>query len=168
MFGNNLKIKYLLIGLTVLSLGSGSFDLHAQEAVLVTGGSATQNTGSVSYSVGQMFYTAYTGTNGSMTEGVQQPFEISGPTALEEYYGKLVLVSTYPNPTTDFLSLKVESLELSAWSFQLYDSKGMLLENKKIEGNETIIPMSTYSPSTYFLIVREGNKEIGTFKIIKH
>jgi hypothetical protein len=162
-----MKLRYLKISFTVL-FGLGLTELQAQETILATGGVESSSTGSVSYSVGQTVYTVNTGIDISITEGVQQPFEISGPTALEEATGILLLVSTYPNPTTDFLILKVENLELSTLSFQLYDIKGMLLENKKIEGIETRITMSNYIPSTYILNVSNGNKELRTFKIIKH
>jgi hypothetical protein len=39
------------------------------------GGEATGSGGSVSYSVGQVVYTTNTGINGSVAQGVQQPYE---------------------------------------------------------------------------------------------
>jgi hypothetical protein len=116
-------------------------------------------------------YTTNTGTNGTVAQGVQQPFEISVVTGLEEAKGINLSVSAYPNPTTDFLNLKVDAstpLSIQSMSYQLYDINGKLLENKKIEGNETSIVMSNLVPATYFVKVTEGNKEVKTFKIIKY
>lgn len=49
----------------VLLLGLGLTRLQAQEAIPASGGNATGNGGSASYSVGQVVYTTNTGTNGS-------------------------------------------------------------------------------------------------------
>jgi hypothetical protein len=151
----------------VLLLGLGLTGLQAQESVNVTGGNASGSGGSVSYSVGQVLYHTHTRTNGSVAEGVQQPFEISVVTAIEEAKGINLSVSAYPNPTTDFLHLKVESEKLKNLSYQLFDMNGMLLQSEKTTGNQTSIVMSNLVPATYFVIVIQGNKEVKTFKIIK-
>ena len=152
----------------VLLFGLGLTGLQAQETIPATGGNASGSGGSASYSVGQVIYTTNTGTNGSVAQGVQQPFEILVVTGIDEAKGINLVVSVYPNPTTDFLQLKVESEKLKDLSFQLYNMQGKLLQNKKIEGNETSIVMSNLVPATYFVKVTEGNKAIKTFKIIKN
>jgi hypothetical protein len=152
----------------VLLLGFGLTGLQAQEAIPATGGNASGSGGSVSYSVGQVIYTTNTGTHGSVAQGVQQPYEISVVTGIEEAIGINVSVLAYPNPVTEFLKLKVESYKVVNLSYQLYDMIGRLLENKKITGNETNIAMSNHLPATYFLKITEGTKEVKTFKIIKN
>ena len=47
--------------------------IQSQESVLAAGSEATGAGGTVSYSIGQLFYTSQTGGNGSLSEGVQQP-----------------------------------------------------------------------------------------------
>jgi hypothetical protein len=158
------KIKFC----TVLLFGFGLTGLQAQESVNATGGNASGSGGTVTYSIGQVVYTTNTGTNGSVAQGVQQPFEISVVTGLEEAKGINLSVSAFPNPATDFLTLEVENYELSALTFQLYDMNGKLLQNEKITGNQTNIVMSNLVPATYFVKVTESNKEIKTFKIIKN
>ena len=125
----------------------------------------------MSYTVGQVVYTTNTGTNGSVAQGVQQPFEISVVTGIEEAKGITLQCSAYPNPTTDFLTLKVDastSLSTQSMEYQLFDINGKLLENKKVEDDETSIVMSNLVPATYFLKIIQNNKEIKTFKIIKN
>ena len=151
----------------VLLLGLGLTGLQAQTSINATGGNASGSGGSSSYSVGQVAYQTHTGTNGSVAQGVQQPFEISVVTAIEEAKGINLSVSAYPNPTTDYLTLEVKEFELSNMSFQLYDMSGKLLQNEKITGNQTSIVMSNLVPATYFVKVTESNKEVKTFKIIK-
>ena len=152
----------------VLLLGLGLTGLHAQTAVPATGGNASGSGGTVAYSVGQVVYTTNTGTNGSVAQGVQQPFEISVVTGIEEAKGINLSVLAYPNPTTDYLTLEVKDFELSTLHFQLYNMSGKLLESKKITGNQTSIVMSNLVPATYFVKVTESNKEVKTFKIIKN
>jgi hypothetical protein len=153
----------------VFLLGLGLTGLQAQTAVPATGGHASGSGGTVNYSVGQVVYTTNTGgSNGTVAQGVQQPFEISVVTGLVEAKGINLSVSAYPNPTTDFLNLKVENYNNTNLSYQLFDISGKLLETKKITGNETSIVMSNLVLATYFVKVTEENKEIITFKIIKN
>jgi len=153
----------------ILLLGLGLTGLQAQTAVPATGSNASGSGGTVSYSVGQVVYTTNTGgSNGSVAQGVQQPFEISVVTGLEEAKGINLSVSAYPNPTTDFLNLKIENYDNTNLSYQLFDISGKLLETKKLEGNQTNIVMSNLVPATYFVKVTDGNKEVKTFKIIKN
>ena len=152
----------------VLLLGLGLTGLQAQESVNATGGDALGSGGSASYSVGQVVYTTNTGTNGSVAQGVQQAFEISVVTGIEEAKGINLSVSAYPNPTTDYLTLEVKDVELLNLHFQMYDMNGKLLQNEKITGNQTSIVMSNLVPATYFVKVIQGNKEVKTFKIIKN
>jgi hypothetical protein len=154
-----------------LLLGLGLTGLQAQEVVPASGGEASGSAGSVSYSVGQLVYTTNTGTNGTVAQGVQQPYEISVVSGLKEAKGISLMISAYPNPATDFLLLKVDAstnLNIQSMSYQLYDISGKLLENKKIEGNETSIAMSNLLPSTYFVKVIQEKKEVKIFKIIKN
>lgn len=152
----------------VLLLGLGLTVLHAQEAIPVTGSNTLGSTGTVSWSVGQVIYNNHTGTNGSVWEGVQQPFEISIIVSMDETKDIRLSVSAYPNPTDNYLTLSIDELELTNLSFQLYDMNGKLLQNEKITGNKTRIVMNNFMPATYFLKVNHFNEEIKTFKIIKN
>jgi hypothetical protein len=160
------KNLLILLGLTI------SLFTNAQVAIPTTGGNASGSGGSISYTIGQVIYTTNTGTNGSVAQGVQQPFEISIVTGIEQAKGINLNCSVYPNPTTDYLTLKVDNIELSALNFQLFDINGRLLVNKKIVGNESTIPMKNLVPATYFLkviqMMHTSSQEVKTFKIIKN
>jgi len=151
----------------VLLLGLGLTGLHAQESVNGTGGNASGSGGSASFSVGQVVYLVHTGTTGSVAEGVQQPYEISVATAIEVAKGINLSVSAYPNPTSDYLQLQVESKKLKDFSFKLFDVYGKLLQEHKNIGTVTQIEMSHYKSGVYFLKVLTNNQLIKTFKIIK-
>jgi hypothetical protein len=157
-------MKYLLVFLFVIGLTR----LQAQEAIFVNGGNASSSGGSVSYSVGQVAYITNTGITGSVVQGVQQPYEISIVSRIEEATGINLVLSVYPNPATDFLTLMVENYNKENLSYQLCDINGKLIENKVIEGNGTSIVMSSLVPATYFLKVTQNNKEVKAFKIVKN
>ncbi|MEI7979940.1 MAG: T9SS type A sorting domain-containing protein [Bacteroidota bacterium] len=159
------KLKFSAFILLGLGLTNG---VKAQTAIAASGGTASGSSGNVNYTVGQIVYTTNTGTNNSAAEGVQQPYEISGVTGLTETSGIILSTSIYPNPTSDFVILKIGNYKVSDLSYQLFDLKGCQMESKKVNGIETNIDLSELIPATYFLKVIENNKEIKTFKIIKN
>lgn len=165
---NLLKIRHRL-SITILMLViSATVRINAQEVIPATGANISGAKGSISYTVGQLVYTTNAGSIGSVTQGIQQSFEIKIVNGIKDTEGINLSVSAYPNPTTDYLILKVSEYPLSVAKFQLYDLNGKLLESKKIENNETSIFMGNLLPATYFLKIINGNTEIKTFKIRKN
>lgn len=169
------KLRFIIF----ILICSGMLVLQAQENTTIhqvipaAGGEATGDGGSASYSVGQTFYKTTPGTdNHYIAEGVQQPFEISIETGIEEALGINLIISAYPNPAQDFLILRIdntaEMLNYEVLRIQFYDLNGKLLVNKKVNGNSTNIDMSLYVPGTYFLKVIEGKREVKVFKVIKN
>jgi hypothetical protein len=152
----------------VLLFWLGLTGLQAQAVVSATGGNASGIGGSVNYSVGQVFYTTNRGTNGSEAQGVQQAYEITDLTGIETPSEITLKYTAFPNPTTNFLKLKVGDLKMENLFYQLYDMSGKLLEYKMVKDNETIISMSQLVPATYFLKVIQNTKEVKSFKIIKN
>ncbi len=155
---------------TIFLFAVGLTGLHAQESVNASGGQLSGTGGSVAYSVGQIVYSVNTGPNGSVSEGVQQPYEISTVTGIEDIAINFT-VSTYPNPITDYLTLQIDVNEdhnIELMSYFLYDNYGKLLRNERITGSQTSIDMSNLSPGIYFVKVMEENNDIKTFKTIKN
>jgi hypothetical protein len=146
----------------------GLTGLQAQTTVSAAGGKVLGIGGSVSYSVGQVFYTTNQGTNGSLAQGVQQAFEITNLTGIESSRYITLQYSAFPNPTTGFLKLKVQDFNTENLIYQLFDISGKLLEYNKVKDNETIIDMSQLVPSTYFLKIIQNTKDVKSFKIIKN
>ena len=159
--------KKVYVSLIVLS-GLVQTGLQAQSASTATGGNATGSGGTVSYSVGQTGYTTQTGTTGTVAQGVQQPYEISVVAGIEEAKAITLDCTAYPNPTTDFLRLKVLDYDTVNLTYQIYDSSGKQLVNRKVEGSETTISMQGLVRGSYFLKVTDNKQEIKTFKIIKN
>jgi hypothetical protein len=151
----------------MLLLGIGLSLLQAQEAIPATGGNASGSGGMASYTVGQIVYTTNAGTDGSAAQGVQQPFEISIVTGLEEAKDITIQYIVYPNPANDYLILKIQGKVRTQCIASIYDIKGNLLENKKNIGSETIFNMSNLIPAAYLMKVSVNEKEIIIFRIVK-
>lgn len=160
-------MKILNVAIVIFCLISFEFTIQAQNA-FTSGGNASGSGGSVSYSVGQVVYATNIGSGGSVAQGVQQPYEISVPTGLEDAKDINLVFLAYPNPTVDILILKIGNYDNNSLSYMLYDINAKILENKKVTGSQTHITMGNLFPGTYFLKIVAGRKEIKTFKIIKN
>lgn len=161
----DMKIKTSLLLLICIV---GLQNLFAQESVVVSGGQAT-GSGSVSYSIGQLVTKTNEGTNGNrISEGLQQPYEISVVTYVEKMTDKSYYISAYPNPTKSLLILNVESNDFKGVTYQLFDTKGILIKSEELLLEETYINISELKPANYFLKVIDNNQLMKTFKIIKN
>ena len=164
-----MKIKNLNF---IVLLFLGLSNIQAQEVIPSTGGEANGSGGSVSYTIGQVVYSTKTGTNGSsITEGVQQPYEISVITSIPEALDINLYVSVFPNPATEYLIVKVDSstlLDIQSLQYKLYDINGKLLKIIKATGTETKIEISNLVFAKYFVTVTNNKREIKTFEIIKN
>ena len=145
-------MRYKKLKLSAVFLISfGLSGVYAQEAILAAGGNALGSGSSVSYSVGQLVYATNTGSSGSVAQGVQQPYEISVVSGIEQGKHMNLICMAYPNPTTDLLTLKTENYDNKVLSYLLYNVNGKLLESKKLTGNKTTISMANHAPATYLL-----------------
>jgi hypothetical protein len=139
---------------------------QAQESANASGGEATGTGGTVAYSIGQIIYTTATGTNGSLAQGVQQPYEISNVGIKETALN--ISLTAYPNPTTDNLTLQISDYNNEKLSYQLFDIQGKQLINGQIVAQQTQINMQSLPIATYFVnVVNQENKNVQSFKIIK-
>src|SRR5450759_4054107 len=77
-------MKHIRSFLCLLLLSGLGTTMHAQSTISATGGNASGTGGNLSYTIGQVAYMTISGITGTVTQGVQQPYEISVVSALEE------------------------------------------------------------------------------------
>ncbi len=141
--------------------------VHSQLTIVATGGDAIGTGGKVSYSIGQIAYSYESGSNGSVAQGVQQPFEIY--TLGNDDFPTITLeMIVFPNPTFNNVTLIIADYSTENLSYQLFDVNGKQIFDEKITYSETQINMLNLNSSIYFLEVTNQNKTIKTFKIIKN
>lgn len=158
-----MKFKIAKFIVILISVG---LSVQAQQATTAAGGDATGGGGSVTFSVGQVVYTTNTGANGSVAEGVQQPYEIFSDGIKETTMN--ISLTAFPNPTIKDLTLTVAGFSNEKLNYQLLDMHGKTLESKAITAKETQISMSNLSPATYFIQIDLEGKKIQAFKIVKN
>ena len=76
-------------------------------------------------------------------------------------------IHTFPNPASETVTILFENLETVA-EYQLFDLFGRNLMNGKITEEETALNISSLANGIYLLKVIEGNKTVGTAKIVKN
>ena len=148
-------------------LFGGVMYLPAQNAPVSSGGVSSGTGGSATYSIGQTDFITANGSNGTITQGLQQPYEILVLSGIEISEINLS-VSVFPNPTSDIITLSVKDLSTENLSYALYDLQGKLIKKDKLSGNETAITMGDLSNASYLIMVTDNKKEIKTFRIIKN
>ncbi|MFT5779858.1 MAG: hypothetical protein ACI837_002817 [Crocinitomicaceae bacterium] len=154
-------MKNALLYAFTIFLGSSGY---AQQNTVAAGGEASGTGGTVSYSIGQVDYINAQGTNGSVNQGVQQPFEFYPLGLGEETFAHVTL---FPNPTNEFIILQFETIT-NGLSYLLYDGRGRLLANGNIEQIETQIDMRAFTSGEYTLSILNGANKIQSIKIIKN
>ncbi len=171
-----LKIKIIFLLLFIMS------GIYAQKAITASGGDVSGTTGTVSFTLGEVVYTSHSGSNGSVAQGVQQPYIITEETSIEEAEGLNLTMIAYPNPATDFLIISIDNIEQTKHtlsqkhkqgfdtdlSYELFNINGRIFQKSRIESTSTPIDMTGLSSSFYHIRIKYGKDVIKTFKIIKN
>lgn len=160
-------MKKIILGFLWISLTSlGAVPLLSQTGPVSTGGDASNPTGAVSFSIGQVFFVSTTGMEGNINPGLQQPFEIFEVSGVDDLDIQLI-ARVFPNPTPGVVVLVVENPDLKQVYYNLVDLQGRLLVSNRITDKETTLKMEHLSDGTYFLHVYDPDRILKTFKLIK-
>lgn len=150
----------ILMGVTAAS---------AQSAIVPIGGDAQSNSGSVSFTVGQIAVQTSENSYGvTIGEGVQQPYEIM-TVGVDEYSEITLNAVVYPNPTENIAQLQLNGFEIPAGGLRaiLYDGNGKRLQNIKVTDDFTTFQIGQYATGTYYLELRGGKRVLKTFKVVR-
>ena len=140
--------------------------LFSQDAVVPSGGEGQGSGGTISYTVGQVFYHYYPGDEANITEGVQQAYEISVITGSDQDAYQLHL-SAFPNPVADRLVLESAAPDHVPLQWSMYSLSGQILDQGILEGKRVEINTQHLSASTYFIHISQDDQTVQSFKIIK-
>lgn len=144
-----------------------SSNAKAQFGTLSGGGMAQSISGSVSYSIGQVFYLSMHDSSGIASQGNQQCYELFTLYSDEKNMQNLQL-KVYPNPVSNILILQNNSPHRVNLKLLLYDGKGVLIKAQNTDLFSTDIVMSNLANAIYFLQVYSNNKMLQSYKIIKN
>ena len=157
-----MKTKSLLI----LSFAfCATIQIQAQNNTVSAGADAEGSNGSVSYSLGQVVYTSATGINGSINQGVQQPYDYDVITGIEHTEIELNL---YPNPTLGQVNLTIADSRTEEYSLSLFDATGRLLMQTSKLNELNSFSMESYAAGAYTLSVFKKEELVKSFRIIRN
>ena len=161
-----MKQRTILI-IFLLCMGGVTF---AQSAIVPVGGDAQSNSGSVSYTVGQIAVQTSANSDGSVSvaEGVQQPYEIQA-VGVDNYPQIALNAVVYPNPTENLAQLQLNGFEIPVGGLRaiLHDGNGKQLQTLTVTDDLTSFQIGHYATGTYYLEVRDGKRVLKTFKVIR-
>jgi hypothetical protein len=151
---------------TLLALCTCSLIAMAQQGTVASGGDATGSGGSVSHSTGQAVWTTADGQGGTVQQGVQQPYLVI-PTSLQPGPDGKLLLTAYPNPSSDELSIHANTVLSPLAEALLYTAEGRLVLRKVLDGTDTTLDLKALAAGTYHLAVQDGERPLGKFNVIK-
>jgi hypothetical protein len=156
-------MKLLTITISMLAL---SFSVRAQQAVVTAGGTDSATGGSVSYTIGQVVYESNTTSNGQVSEGVQQPYEIYDVTGVRDVV-EMKGVELYPNPARDNLTIEIDH---KTASYSVMGMNGNLLrESDQLSKGKNTINLTGFAQGVYFVQIQSTDQsELKIFKVIKN
>ncbi len=79
-------------------------NLHS--SINVTGGDISSEEGSISYSIGQLYFSSYPGNENYVIEGIQQPLIIYIGSIIDKEEDKSFKVAAYPNPVANYFTIE--------------------------------------------------------------
>ena len=156
---NNFKIYAVIF--TFLSINN----FFSQDSFNSSGTNIVSSSGSVSNSIGQLFYNTIVSNDGQVSAGVQQTYTV---TNVGLNTNTLNNISVYPNPVSNNLTLTTSN-SIDNFGYSLYDFQGKLIIDGIILSEETTVSTSNLSVGTYFInVYNNQNQKSQTFKIIKN
>ena len=158
----NEKLSFYLIFIFLLS----SHFAIAQQSINTASSIATGNGGTVSYSIGQVFYHHLNGDNNTLNEGVQYGYEITN--SIGENSNVYLTHLVYPNPTKSNFTLSISEFKSGIFSYILYNINGSIINRAEITNPLSAISLSKFDNSTFILTVFKNNELLKSFTIIKN
>lgn len=156
-------MKYILLATALII----PLFLNAQSGTSTSGGDARGDNGSVSFTIGQVVYSANSGSGGLVSQGVQQALEVQVLSGLAADSALKLDCFIFPNPANDYVILNTANCKLENPVFFIYNEGGKLLLSNKVKDYETKIQMQQFNAGIYLLKVVDNSKELKIFKIIK-
>lgn len=132
----------------------------------VSGGGNAAGAGTVSWTVGQVTQEPVTGSGGSLSVGVQQPYVLIS-TGVDDVPGIELQLSVAPNPTRASVRLLVDTEQHRGLHYELLNLDGQRIHADRVLASETPIDMEHLASGTYLLRVHSDQRIMRSVRIIK-
>jgi len=158
-----MKRLFLTVGLGFALVGVNAQTASSQ-LVSSSGNSFSNASYQLDWSIGECLTATYTTGAYVLTQGFyQSSYTI---TSVENLWSDIE-ITVYPNPTTDFINLKVKGSKAKSMQYTTTDFLGKILQTSNIAGDIEQIDFSNYATGIYFISVSQNKQLIRSFRIIK-
>jgi hypothetical protein len=164
------NIKNMKKILLILIIVSGYTIVYGQnlkpEMIATAGSFYSNNSYSVSWTIGECIPETFSNGTNKLTQGFQQGiYEIN--TVVDNTEDRMK-ITVFPNPATDFVNLEMQTQNKIGYYYQLFDLNGKCLKNEKITAVKSQIDLIGFARTTYILnVYASDQKVLKSFKIIK-
>lgn len=161
LYFKKMIMRWSMSVFVLLAFGTAS---HGQQLISTGGDYFSGESGSMSWSVGELVVATFTNENTALTQGFHQTYTYGVYTQdleTEEHF------LTYPNPARDHFYVMAPHLEDQNYDYILMDFTGKMVASGKIQNSPERISLSGMQSSVYFLRITEKNRHVKTLRIIK-
>ncbi len=154
--------------LFTLILSLTSYFIAAQELITPSANEQSNESISISWSLGEVVVETLANQDYALTQGFQQPWVTI--TRLNENFAPNWEMKLYPNPTSKYLYLEIkDDKPIQSMHLFLININGKVLLDKMINQSLSEIDLSIYPSGIYFIKISEKeNKNTETYKILKN
>ena len=140
--------------------------IFAQQVVSSAGSTMVNASGSISFTIGEGISQTISKGDNTLTQGFHQTtLSVSSINKIKDLD---FIISVFPNPTHNWVSLKIGKENVAGLKIYLFNIDGKLISQKNIESNDTNVPFQNLNEGVYLLKISDGLHELKTFKIIKN
>jgi hypothetical protein len=158
------NICTLIFSLILFSYGQKTI---AQEIISSNGGSYTNSSVQLAWSIGEPVTETFISGSNTLTQGFQQ--SNLTVTAINLVAQNGITINVYPNPVSDVLIIGIVTDVFKNINFRLFDISGKLLMQKKMEHITEILNMQVFRSGNYLLeVYSETWIPLQSFKVVKN
>lgn len=150
---------------TILICGFGSTQSLNPEVISSSGTHFSGDVAQLSWTLGECIILTHETSESVLTQGFHQTRLII--TDVSEINLIDPGIDVYPNPTMDYVKLRMNNPMNEGVQFKLFDHSGRLLNSGQLIQDEAVIEMKGLASATYFLVVETPFIQLKTFKIVK-
>lgn len=152
------NILYFIICLFCINI-----DVQSQSNFISAGQTFTNDFGSISLSMGGLFYQQISANNYTIEEGIQH-----GTIEIATQAKKMgtTKIGISPNPCQDYIHLNCNDINKS-YTYFIYDITGKLQQKGQVLDKQMRIDINHLKPAIYYLNIRDKHRIVSNHKLIK-
>ncbi len=157
--------KYLLIIQTII-FSIPAVSMFGQNGTVVCGNVSTDGVSEITFSVGQIDFESISDQDFTISQGLQQPFEISDIVSINEVILDIEL-AIFPNPTYNVINIINLSNTERFLLVEMFDLAGSKIISERWSERSITLQIDSYPAGMYVLKISDENQISKSYKISK-